>query len=111
MVYAIVRNLLSNALKFTEPGGKVTIDVVKKDDFLNVSVADTGIGMQQDDVARLFRIDSKYQRAGTAGEEGTGLGLLLSKELVEKNGGMLVITSEAGKGTTVVFTLPLHQPE
>lgn len=105
-VYAIVRNLISNALKFTEPEGKVTIDAMPEDQYITISVADTGIGMEKEDVATLFRIDTKYQRVGTAGEEGTGLGLILCKELVEQSGGMLSLVSELGQGTTVTFSLP-----
>lgn len=110
IVYAIVRNLLSNALKFTEPGGKVTVNAGIEDHLVKVSVADTGIGIPQEDVTKLFQIDVRHQRIGTAGEEGTGLGLILCKELVERSGGTLVIASETGKGTTVMFTLPTTQP-
>ena len=106
MVYIVIRNLISNALKFTKSGGKVRISATENQAWVEISVSDTGIGISAEDIAKLFRIDVKYQRVGTAGEEGTGLGLVLCKELVEKNGGRLSLESEVGKGTTVTFTLP-----
>jgi two-component system sensor histidine kinase/response regulator len=106
MVYAVIRNLVSNALKFTEVGGKVRISALQNKEFVEISVSDTGIGICEEDLSKLFRIDVKYQQTGTAGEEGTGLGLILCKELVEKNSGSLSVKSEVGKGTTVTFTLP-----
>ena len=106
MAYAIIRNLVSNALKFTDTGGKVRISAAHNKTFVEVSVSDTGVGMSEEDLSKLFRIDVKHQQTGTAGEEGTGLGLILCQELVKKNGGTLSIESEAGKGTTVTVTLP-----
>jgi len=106
MVYAIIRNLISNALKFTKTGGKVRISAAQNNELVEVSVSDTGIGISEEDLSKLFRIDVKYQQPGTAGEEGTGLGLILCKELTEKNDGSLSLESEIGKGTTVTFTLP-----
>lgn len=106
MVYAIIRNLVSNALKFTKTGGKVRISAAPHENSVEVSVSDTGVGICEEDLSKLFQIDIKYQQTGTAGEEGTGLGLILCKELIEKNGGRLSIASEIGRGTTVTFTLP-----
>lgn len=106
MTYAIIRNLVSNALKFTDAGGKVRISAAHNETCVEVSVSDTGVGMSEEDLSKLFRIDVKHQQIGTAGEEGTGLGLILCKELVKKNSGTLSIESEAGKGTTVTVTLP-----
>lgn len=107
MVYAIVRSLLSNALKFTAAGDNVRVSVeVQENHMLQVSVADTGVGIRQEDLAKLFRPDVTHQTCGTAGEEGTGVGLLLCKELVEQNGGTIWVESAIGKGTTFRFTLP-----
>ncbi len=106
MVYAVIRNLISNALKFTEAGGNIKISAAQNKEFVEVSVSDTGIGISEEDLSKLFRIDVKNQRIGTSGEEGTGLGLILCKELIEKNGGNLSLESEVGRGTRVTFTLP-----
>ena len=107
MVYAIIRSLLSNALKFTAPGGIVRVSVaVQEYNMLQISVSDTGVGIREEDQSKLFRTDVMHQTPGTAGEEGTGVGLLLCKELVEQNGGTIEVESEIGKGTTFRFTLP-----
>jgi signal transduction histidine kinase len=74
--------------------------------FLEVSVSDTGIGIDQEDLPKLFRIDEKYRDSGTDGEMGTGLGLILCKELVEKSGGKIWAESKIGKGSIFTFTLP-----
>jgi len=107
MVNTILRNLLSNALKFTESGGEISISSrLLSDGFVEIAVSDTGIGIAQEKIADLFRIDVKTNRPGTAGEEGTGLGLILCKELIERNGGSIRFESDVGKGTVVRFTLP-----
>ncbi len=105
MVDTIVRNLLSNALKFTNAGGTIEISAVPKNETINVSIADTGIGISEKHLPKLFQIDTKYQRTGTAHEAGTGLGLVLCKEFVERNGGSIWVASEVGKGTTFTFAL------
>jgi signal transduction histidine kinase len=106
MVDMIIRNLISNALKFTEAGGMVDICAQKNQHVIEIAVSDTGIGMNQACLDTLFRIEAKCGRTGTAGEEGTGLGLLLCKELVEKNGGKIWVESEVRNGSTFRFTLP-----
>ncbi len=110
MVDAVVRNLISNALKFTRAHGRVEVKVTQKESFLEVSVSDTGIGISKEDLPKLFRIDEKYRDSGTAGERGTGLGLILCKDLIEKSGGKIWVKSEVGKGTTFIFTLPKKPP-
>jgi signal transduction histidine kinase len=108
MVNTIMRNLLSNALKFTESGGTVDMSLQHRNkDVVEIAVSDTGVGMSQENMEKLFRIDVKFTKTGTAGEEGTGLGLILCKELIEKNGGKIKVESEEGKGTTFRFTLPV----
>ncbi len=106
MVYAVLRNIIANALKFTENGGRVTVDAAQHARCVSVMIADTGVGMDSEALKALFRTDIKYQQPGTEGEEGTGLGLLLCHELVEKNLGALIVESTPGEGTTVTIRLP-----
>ena len=110
MLEAIIRNLLSNALKFTKPGGNVDITTADAGDFVTVSISDNGIGMTEEKCAKLFRVGAKIQSKGTADEKGTGLGLILCKEFVEKNGGAIGVESRPERGTTVWFTLPKTPP-
>jgi len=109
MINTVVRNLISNALKFTDSGGTITVSVRQDDTSIKVSVSDTGIGIDAKHVTQLFQIDAKYQRKGTANEQGTELGLILCKEFVERNGGEIRVKSDVGKGTTFTFTLPFPQ--
>ncbi|MCD4792592.1 MAG: tetratricopeptide repeat-containing sensor histidine kinase [Bacteroidales bacterium] len=106
IVSMIIRNLMSNALKFTDSGGKIGVTSVKKDNFIEISVIDTGIGISEESRKKLFRIDVHYTTKGTSDERGTGLGLILCKEFVEKSGGEICVESEPGKGSTFKFTLP-----
>ena len=107
MLNTCTRNLVSNALKYTNEGGEVNISTIQREEgYICVSVADTGVGMNQEALDKIFRIDSKLTTLGTAKEKGTGLGLLLCKELVERNGGTISVQSELGKGSTFTFTLP-----
>jgi PAS domain S-box-containing protein len=107
MVNTVVRNLLSNAVKFTEVGGSIKISSCNNGNSqYKVSVIDSGVGMSKEVMDKIFRIDHSYTSVGTANEKGTGLGLILCKELVEKNGGTINVDSEIGKGTTFTFTLP-----
>ncbi len=106
MVNAVLRNLISNALKFTNTGGTVEVSAKQDGMYVEVSVSDTGIGIAKEHLPKLFRIDARYKRLGTAREKGTGLGLILCKEFIEKNGGKIWIESEVGQGSTVKFTLP-----
>ncbi len=107
MVNTVVRNLTSNALKFTSAGGSITLSAKQDGESVEISVSDTGTGIPETTLSQLFRIDTKYKRSGTAGEEGTGLGLILCKELVERNFGRIWVESKVGEGTTFRFTLPL----
>ncbi len=105
MVDTVIRNLISNALKFTRVGG-VIVSATADDDFVEIMIADTGIGMNEEVLSKLFRIDSKSKKAGTDGEEGTGLGLILCKEFVEKNGGAIRVESNEGEGSAFTISLP-----
>lgn len=106
MLKTILRNLVSNGIKFTNKGGEIIVGVVKNKDKTVVSVADNGIGMEKDAVKKLFRIDHSQSTQGTEEESGTGLGLLLCKEFVEFHDGEITAESTPGKGTTFYFTLP-----
>jgi signal transduction histidine kinase len=110
MLDTILRNLLSNALKFTASGGSITISSEQDGVLLYVAVADTGVGMNAATMDTLFGEDTQHTSPGTAGERGTGLGLLLCKELVHKNGGTIRIDSQEGQGTTFTCSFPISSP-
>lgn len=104
----ILANLVSNAIKFTYNGGKITIGTsIYENNMAEIYVSDTGTGMPKEVVEKIFRIDSKHTMKGTQGETGTGLGLLLCREFVEKNGGKIWVESTEGVGSTFRFTLPI----
>lgn len=108
MINSVVLNLISNSVKFTEAGGTVSVGIKRnKDKSVTVSVQDTGIGMNSETTARLFKSGEKVKRKGTDGEPSTGLGLILCKEFIELNGGTIRVESEEGKGSTFYFALPL----
>ncbi len=108
MLNSVVANLLSNAVKFTGSQGSVNISAAPNERQIEVSVADTGIGIPPEIVPTLFRIDAvPFRRSGTANESSAGFGLVLCKEFVERHGGRIWIESDSGKGTTVRFTLPV----
>lgn len=106
MITTVVRNLLSNAIKFTPLNGQIAININCQGDFWSVTVSDNGVGIEREDLGRLFNIDSNPSTIGTSQEKGTGLGLILCKEFVERNGGKISVESEFGKGTTFTFTVP-----
>lgn len=108
-INTVVRNLISNAIKFTQEGGRIELDARKKGNEVIISVADTGVGMSEAVINRLFRIDAKHSTKGTANEKGTGLGLILCKEFIEKNGGRIWVESKEGEGTIFFFALPQSQ--
>jgi len=106
MVETVIRNLTSNALKFTPEGGTIKINSKPVDDFIQISVEDTGIGLSESDKQKLFRIDVKNSEIGRSKEKGTGLGLILCKEFIEKHGGKIWVESELEKGSQFIFTIP-----
>jgi signal transduction histidine kinase len=107
MIRTIMRNLISNAMKYTYKNGKVDVTARVENKNVEVSVSDTGIGMTKDTMAKIFRIDTNLSTPGTENEKGTGLGLFLCKEFIEKNGGKIWVESESGKGSIFKFLLPL----
>ncbi|KAA3437721.1 ATP-binding protein [Rufibacter hautae] len=117
MLATIFRNLISNAIKFTKQEGTITISTevlppqTGQAPFLNIKVQDNGVGISEKAVAYLFDIGKKTSSLGTEKETGSGLGLVLCKEFVEKNGGKMSVQTERGKGTTFSFLLPLHPAE
>ena len=108
MIDTIIRNFVSNSIKFTNSGGKIIVKGIINGDNAEVSVTDTGIGISLEDQKNLFRIDEQLRRDGTANEKGTGLGLILCKEFAEKNGGVVWVESEVGKGSRFSVTLPRY---
>nr|WP_320023727.1 tetratricopeptide repeat-containing sensor histidine kinase [uncultured Draconibacterium sp.] len=107
MVNFIVRNLLNNAIKFSNKNGKIKLLAKKDEEMLIVTVKDDGIGMTPDMIGNLFKIEKSVQREGTAHEKGTGLGLILCQEFVKKNGGDIWVNSEIDQGSSFHFSLPL----
>src|SRR4030043_121015 len=106
MIKTILRNLISNAIKFTHKNGKVEVRAVFDSKLVEISVSDSGIGMTEETMAKLFRIDADLSTRGTENEKGTGLGLFLCKEFIEKHGGKIWVESEHGKGSIFKFMLP-----
>lgn len=106
MVSTVFRNLISNSIKFTKEGGTIEISGSLTDNDIQFCILDNGIGMSKKTVSGLFKINKKVQRSGTANEKGTGLGLILCKELIEKNGGNIFVESEPLVGSKFFFTIP-----
>ncbi len=109
MISTVLRNLLINALWFTQDGGTVDVSAKILDNIVQVTVTDSGVGIRSEDLLKLFCIDQKFQMAGTAGEHGTGLGLVLCKDLVEIGGGELWAESLVGHGSSFTLTMPCRQ--
>lgn len=106
MIETVLRNLINNAIKFTPNNGSVGIMVEQVENMVRINVSDTGVGISEEEVQNLFHIDSKVKRKGTNNEDGSGLGLILCKEFVNKNNGMLWVESTMGKGSLFSFTIP-----
>ena len=109
MISSVFRNLISNSIKFTNKGGIIEISVSLKDNSYQFCISDTGIGMPQETVSNLFSITQKIQRSGTADETGTGLGLILCKEFIEKNNGNIFVESQPQVGSKFFFTIPMAE--
>ena len=109
MLNTVMRNLLSNAVKFTPRNGKVIGRAIIESDEVIISVKDTGIGISKENIEKLFRIDTKNSMPGTENEQGTGLGLKLCKEFVEKQGGKIWVESIENKGSEFKFSIPVKE--
>jgi len=109
MINTVVRNLLSNALKFTPKGGEIRIEAGIVDNEIFVSIKDSGLGMDETARKKLFKIDEFHNSVGTSGETGTGLGLIICQEFISRNGGKIIVESESGKGSSFKFSLPLEK--
>jgi len=105
MMATILGNLIGNAIKFSYQGSKIILSAKDKGNVIEISVSDTGTGISMEDQQRLFRLDTKIKQNGTQNEQGTGLGLILCREFIEKQGGKIWIESEPGKGSTFIFTV------
>ena len=106
MLKTILRNLFSNAIKYTHPNGEIAISAVQNQNNIEITVSDNGVGMSEETRNKLFDIDANVSTTGTANEKGSGLGLILCKEFVEKHGGEIWVKSELGKGSAFIFSLP-----
>jgi PAS domain S-box-containing protein len=111
MLNSVLENLLSNAIKFTPRGGSITISSSAVNIFYEVSIADTGVGMSPEVIEKIFRIDTNHTTLGTEQEKGTGLGVVLCKEMMERQGGALKVESKLGMGTKFSFILPIWEEE
>ena len=107
MIKTVLRNLVSNALKFTNNGGTISVSSEENSENVTISISDNGVGIKAENITKLFNISEVITTKGTAEETGTGLGLLLCKEFVEKHGGKIWVESEVGKGSVFKFTLPI----
>lgn len=111
MFKTVLRNLVSNAIKFTNTGGRINIYAEQNQETATITVADNGIGIKPESLNRLFNIAQFFTTKGTADEKGSGLGLLLCKEFIEKHDGKIWVESKVGKGSNFKFTLPLFNDE
>ncbi|MBN1990148.1 MAG: PAS domain-containing protein [Bacteroidales bacterium] len=106
MLLTVVRNLVTNAIKFSSVGDSITLTAIEQGKRVVVSIADTGVGIPKSKIDKIFRVDGNVKSKGTANEPGTGLGLILCREFVQKNGGTIWVDSQEGKGSTFSFSLP-----
>jgi signal transduction histidine kinase len=110
MIHTVLRNLGSNSIKFTPEEGTISFEAVPEEDHIHVSVKDNGVGIPLDKQGKLFSFGEFHSTSGTAGEPGTGLGLIICFEFIKKHSGELSFSSESGRGTTFTFNLPGQEP-
>ncbi|MDZ7692132.1 MAG: ATP-binding protein [Balneolaceae bacterium] len=108
MVKTILRNLITNAIKFSQPGDEVLVQAKQAGDKVEISVIDEGVGIEKDALKKILSKKSTFTTSGTDGEKGSGLGLELCIDFVEIHGGTITVDSELGEGSTFTFTLPKH---
>lgn len=109
LMLTVIRNLISNAIKFTPAGGRIMVNTEEKGDHIDITISDTGIGIKKEDIDKLFRIEEAFSTPGTNNEKGTGLGLIVCQEFAQKQGGELLVESNPGEGTTFTYRLPLNK--
>ena len=109
MLNTVLRNLISNAIKFTNVGGHIKVSAASKQDHVEITISDNGIGINKEKCTELFSIASNTTTLGTADENGSGLGLVLCKEFIQKNNGDIWVESEENKGSNFIFTLPIYK--
>jgi signal transduction histidine kinase len=109
MIMTVLHNLICNAIKFSHRGGEILLMTEVKDGMAEVSVVDSGVGISAENQAKLFRYDQSYRSKGTSGETGTGIGLILCKDFIERNNGRIWVESEVNKGSKFKFTLPIQK--
>lgn len=109
MIQTVIRNILANAIKFTPKKGKITIRTSQKNNFLQISISDTGIGIPKENLRQLFDLKESISTEGTNREKGTGLGLIISKEFISANGGTIGVESEVNKGSDFIISLPISK--
>jgi signal transduction histidine kinase len=109
MISTVFRNLIFNAIKFTH-SGEIIISAIEKQNEIIFSISDTGVGIPKNNIEKLFRLDQNYSTLGTNNETGTGMGLILCKEFIEREGGKIWVESEVGKGSIFYFTIPQPRP-
>lgn len=107
MIMTVVRNLLTNAIKFTPQGGKIDVSAIEEKEFVSITVSDNGIGIAPDALKSIFEINNNFKRKGTNNEKGSGLGLILCKDFIEKNLGQISVESTVGEGSSFTFTVPI----
>ncbi|HOT13246.1 MAG TPA: PAS domain-containing sensor histidine kinase [Bacteroidales bacterium] len=107
MILTVFRNLISNAIKYTPQSGRIELFDKTSDGMIEITIQDNGIGIEEEKLKDIFSVSSTKSTKGTEGEKGTGLGLVLCKDFVEKNGGSIYVKSQAGKGSSFIFTLPV----
>jgi signal transduction histidine kinase len=109
MLLTILRNLIANAIKFTKPGGRIDVNAEAENGFIKITIADNGVGMTDEALKKLFQIDTNMTSSGTADEKGTGLGLIICKEFVERHGWKIWAESVLGEGAKFIFTIPKNK--
>jgi signal transduction histidine kinase len=107
----VLRNLITNAIKFNQTGGRITLSSVEQEDYYEISISDTGVGISTGDITKLFNAETHFTTPGTNREKGVGIGLLLTKEFIETNQGSISVHSELGRGTTFTFKLKAIKSE
>ncbi|MEA2106441.1 MAG: ATP-binding protein [Bacteroidota bacterium] len=108
MIRTVLRNLISNAIKYTQKNGEVGVKASKVENFIYVSVFDTGVGIPKENLDKIFKIDTNISTQGTDDETGTGLGLIIAQEFVEQNGGEISVSSQESKGSEFTLKLPAY---